>query len=108
MIKGGVWVSPSTGSSITQAVSPQDQINDGDYMGMLLTISMFLAKMNFLLIISFDLTLYLMTNNNYTWKGVVKFACITKLYSCVIFFLGYSVTSGHFSSPSNTGLINYN
>ena len=85
MIKGGVWVSPSTGSSITQAVSPQDQINDGDYMGMLL-ISMFLAKMNFLLIISFDLTLYLMTNNNYTWKGVVKFACITKLYSCVILF----------------------
>lgn len=85
MIKGGVWVSPSTGSSITHAVSPQDQINDGDYMGMLLT-SMFLAKMNFLLIISFDLTLYLMTNNNYTWKGVVKFACITKLYSCVILF----------------------
>lgn len=48
--KGGVWVSPSTGSSITQAVSPQDQINDGDYMG-------------------------------------------------------YSVTSGHFSSPSNTELV---
>ena len=84
MIKGGVWVSPSTGSSITQAVSPQDQINDGDYMGMLLT-SMFLAKMNFWLIISFDLTLYLMTNNN-KWKGVVKFACNTKLYSCVILF----------------------
>lgn len=68
-----MWVSPSTGSSITQAVSPQDQINDGDYMGMLLT-SMFLAKMNFWLIISFDLTLYLMTINNYTWRGVVTFA----------------------------------
>lgn len=80
MIKGGVWVSPSTGSSITHAVSPQDQINDGDYMGMLLT-SMFLAKMNFLLIISFDLTLYLMTNNNYTWKGVVKFAFCFRLFS---------------------------
>lgn len=54
-------------------------------MGMLL-ISMFLVKMNFLLIILFDLILYFMINNNYIWKGVVKFVCIIKLYFCVILF----------------------
>ncbi|XP_022797417.1 integrin alpha-9-like isoform X2 [Stylophora pistillata] len=50
--KGGVWVSPFSvgGGSPTYTVSPQDQINDGDYMG-------------------------------------------------------YSVTSGHFSSPSSTELV---